>query len=188
MSRSIFGWDLPPGCSLSDIPGNRPGDEAWEKLYDTFWNKERLTKTHIGIVITEKEYERMEKLYNSPKLSELVDNYIMAAIEYGMELGRTEEIETAKENKGYEENYAEERLNKKIYPESATQNDWTSLEDCDNKKLPSYWNDIDMKVVNQTMCPKCRKPMTYRGFWDKERKRYKCTFAVCYHDNFAISF
>ena len=22
-----FGWDLPPGCRLSDIPGNRPEDE-----------------------------------------------------------------------------------------------------------------------------------------------------------------
>lgn len=33
MGRNPFGWDLPPGCSDSDIPGNRPEDidrEKWE--------------------------------------------------------------------------------------------------------------------------------------------------------------
>lgn len=25
-----FGWDLPPGCSINDIPGNRPEDIALE--------------------------------------------------------------------------------------------------------------------------------------------------------------
>lgn len=30
-----FGWDLPPGCRLSDIPGNRPEDVRMEALYDT---------------------------------------------------------------------------------------------------------------------------------------------------------
>lgn len=103
MGRSIFGWDLPPGCRLSDIPGNRPEDEAWEKIYDNFWDKERLTKTHIGIIITEKEYERMDKLYNSPKLSELIDNYIMAAIEYGIDIGMKQERAIVEENKFYEQ-------------------------------------------------------------------------------------
>lgn len=27
--------NLPPGCSINDIPGNRPEDIAWEKFYDT---------------------------------------------------------------------------------------------------------------------------------------------------------
>ena len=26
--------NLPPGCSPSDIPGNRPEDEAWEQVFD----------------------------------------------------------------------------------------------------------------------------------------------------------
>jgi hypothetical protein len=34
----MSGWNLPPGCSLSDIPGNRPEDIAFdhlmEKIYD----------------------------------------------------------------------------------------------------------------------------------------------------------
>ena len=27
-----FGWDLPPGVSESDIPGNRPEDERWDLI------------------------------------------------------------------------------------------------------------------------------------------------------------
>ena len=189
MGHGIFGWDLPPGCRVSDIPGNRPEDDTWESICDNFWNKERLANPKDGtIVIGEQLYEQMNKLYNDPKTSTVLDEYIMAAIEYGMDLGRKEEAETSKENKGYELSYAEERMNKKIYPEADTQNDWVSLENCEHQELPSYWNDMDMEVANQTHCPKCNKPMTYRGFWDKERKQYKCAFAVCYHDNFAIGF
>lgn len=29
---SKFGWDLPPGCRISDIPGNSPEDEYYEWL------------------------------------------------------------------------------------------------------------------------------------------------------------
>ena len=32
--RSKMGWDLPPGVSVRDIPGNRPEDEAAETLAD----------------------------------------------------------------------------------------------------------------------------------------------------------
>jgi len=31
----MIGWNLPPGCSESDIPGNRPEDMAFEE----FWEK-----------------------------------------------------------------------------------------------------------------------------------------------------
>ncbi len=34
-----FGWDLPPGCRISDIPGNRPEDQAVEAFYDAFYNQ-----------------------------------------------------------------------------------------------------------------------------------------------------
>jgi len=29
-----FGWDLPPGVSESDIPGNRKDDERWERMIE----------------------------------------------------------------------------------------------------------------------------------------------------------
>jgi hypothetical protein len=31
----MTGWNLPPGCNVRDIPGNRPEDEAAEALWDT---------------------------------------------------------------------------------------------------------------------------------------------------------
>ena len=115
MNRNIFGWDLPPGCKVSDIPGNRPEDEAWENIYNNFWDKERLTTTHIGIQITEKEYEAMDKLYNS-NLSGMVDNYIMAAIEYGMEVGNKQAEDIRLENRFYETNFIREALEKAVVP------------------------------------------------------------------------
>lgn len=30
----MTGWNLPPGCSESDIPGNRDIDMAWEKWFN----------------------------------------------------------------------------------------------------------------------------------------------------------
>jgi len=30
----MTGWNLPPGCRESDIPGNRPIDAAWDNWYD----------------------------------------------------------------------------------------------------------------------------------------------------------
>ena len=32
MNRPDFGWDLPPGCRESDLPGNGPDDALWEQL------------------------------------------------------------------------------------------------------------------------------------------------------------
>ncbi len=119
MGHGIFGWDLPPGCRISDIPGNRPEDEAWERIYDNFWDKERLTKTHIGVKITEQEYDLMEKLFNPKttnkrliKASEVIDNYIMAAIEYGIEVGNNQAEGIRLENKYYETRFIEETLEK----------------------------------------------------------------------------
>lgn len=43
MSRSIFGWDLPPGCSIGDIErhfgGGDPSPES-EKVYELLENAE----------------------------------------------------------------------------------------------------------------------------------------------------
>ncbi len=98
MSHGIFGWDLPPGCRVSDIPSNRPEDARWEGIYDAFWDKERLTKTTTGTRITEEEYAKMDKIWRSDSkanmgLVDLIDTYVTAAIEFGMELGRKEERE-----------------------------------------------------------------------------------------------
>lgn len=38
MSRSIFGWDLPPGVSTRDLPGNQddPSEAFYDLIYDQF--------------------------------------------------------------------------------------------------------------------------------------------------------
>ena len=36
MSRGLFGWDLPPGVSVNDLPGNRREDEEYEKRWDDY--------------------------------------------------------------------------------------------------------------------------------------------------------
>ncbi len=41
----MTGWNLPPGCSVRDIPGNRPEDEAQEALLDELY--EQIAK-HLG--------------------------------------------------------------------------------------------------------------------------------------------
>ncbi len=113
MNRNIFGGNsnLPPGVRVSDIPGNRPEDEACERIYDKFWDKERLTTTHIGIQITEKEYAEMDKLYNG-KHNDVIDRYIMAAIEYGMEVGNRQAEDCHQENRFYETQFITEALEK----------------------------------------------------------------------------
>lgn len=34
MTKREFGWDLPPGVRESDIPGNRPEDVEWDRLFE----------------------------------------------------------------------------------------------------------------------------------------------------------
>lgn len=31
-----MGWNLPPGCNESDLPGNSPEDEEWDYFIETF--------------------------------------------------------------------------------------------------------------------------------------------------------
>ena len=78
MNRSIFGWDLPPGVSPSDIPGNRPEDEAWEKIENVFWENDKNCSKELWSKFAEAELD-----------SDLVD-IVTKAIDYGMELGRQE--------------------------------------------------------------------------------------------------
>ena len=33
----MSGWNLPPGCSVSDLPGNRPSDARAEAIYDAIY-------------------------------------------------------------------------------------------------------------------------------------------------------
>jgi len=113
MSHGIFGWDLPPGVSVSDIPGNRPEDQKWEGIYEHFWDEKRIKERKSGIHITPENGEQITKLYegDNAKLVEAVDNHIIMAIEYGFELGAQEADANNKENEQYKHLWAEEYRN-----------------------------------------------------------------------------
>jgi len=98
MGRSVFGSDLPPGCRVSDIPGNRPEDEKWDAIISGFWDKERKP-------------EHKEALDEAPQVYvDLIDE----AIEYGMDIGMKEEAAIENENKGYLSLYHQQVRNPKL--------------------------------------------------------------------------
>jgi hypothetical protein len=102
MSRSIFGWDLPPGCSVNDIPGNRPEDATWEAIELDFWEK----------TATKEEWELVEK---SDKLMSLITK----AITYGMTITEKRMADMQAENHHYEMSYIEEEMSKAKTPQEA---------------------------------------------------------------------
>lgn len=53
-------YNLPPGVSINDIPGNRPEDELWELfLNDIGWDEERATDRRT----LEELFDRWRKKY-----------------------------------------------------------------------------------------------------------------------------
>ena len=87
MPDRTFGWNLPPGVRASDIPGNRPEDEEWERIVYGFY----------GIALFEDE----RKVFDT--LSHAQESLLEKAIEYGIELGREEQKLIEAENKLYED-------------------------------------------------------------------------------------
>ena len=76
MSKHLFGWDLPPGCNVSDIPGNRSEDEAWDKILDDFYVK-------LGGI-----EERLQAMLDTNQsMYEVIEH----AITYGIELGKLDQ-------------------------------------------------------------------------------------------------
>jgi hypothetical protein len=100
MSHSIFGWDLPPGCRVSDIPGNRPEDVKWEAITEGFYDGNHISNETL-------------KKFEDAKLDSDLDEIITKAIEYGIEIGIKEEKENSKFDNGMYVNYL---LNRYIAP------------------------------------------------------------------------
>lgn len=98
--RNIFesGFNLPPGCRVSDIPGNRPEDEAWEAIINGFWNKKRTP-----------EKDRVLSDADTP-LTELIDE----AIDYGIDIGQKQADACKQESDFYESQYHYEIRNPKL--------------------------------------------------------------------------
>lgn len=67
MSNSKFGWSLPPGCSNSDLPGNRPEDIEDELLLndiETALSPIEVSETHEDVAAFEKATKNVIKLIN----------------------------------------------------------------------------------------------------------------------------
>lgn len=70
--------NLPPGCSVSDIPGNRPEDEAWDKWFDSeignLWDS-HLDTMNIDIqAFLKAKYS--DKLYEAYEEDENFHDYV----------------------------------------------------------------------------------------------------------------
>jgi hypothetical protein len=63
---STFGWDLPPGVRVSDIPGNRPEDQAAEAFYENMYAQfpEGMGE-HWKSAIAGWAWEQMGKAYDA---------------------------------------------------------------------------------------------------------------------------
>jgi len=69
-----FGWDLPPGVSINDIPGNRPEDEAEELFWEEFAKKldeEKLEHIELNFP-SAGETIPLEELWDNPDFVKLV--------------------------------------------------------------------------------------------------------------------
>ena len=84
----IFGWDLPPGCSINDIPGNDPHECERENFEEDFWEKN----------CSDELWKKLDEL----KLSDAMMNIVSKAIDAGIEIGRIQEKLDEDERK-YEE-------------------------------------------------------------------------------------
>jgi hypothetical protein len=94
MSRSIFGWDLPPGCTAQDIENHFGGGEM-EEIEEAFWSDKKNCTDELW------------KKFDDLKLSDDLMNIVNKAIEFGMELGRKEQIEIENDIKATDASYKE---------------------------------------------------------------------------------
>jgi hypothetical protein len=93
----IFGWDLPPGCSVSDIPGNRPEDVEWERIEEAFYTNE--PDKYGRKRFTDKQW----KYLGSKNRSQYLEEIITIALDYGIELGRAQMKEELQQDKEWRE-------------------------------------------------------------------------------------
>ena len=59
----MTGWNMPPGCNVSDIPGNRPEDLRSEALYDKIYDCLAKLKTQDEDVVADLLFSLCNKVY-----------------------------------------------------------------------------------------------------------------------------
>lgn len=69
----MTGWNLPPGCEVSDIPGNRPYDEFYDKRREEIFEDTDQLKDII--------YNHMDTLFDMITESKEFEDIIEKIIE-----------------------------------------------------------------------------------------------------------
>lgn len=86
------GRNLPPGVNVSDIPGNRPEDYAYEEMLDNFYDKLTLTNKEI--------------LEVTPNVESLIEE----AISYGISVGKQQQATDEAEASFYKTSHELEKI------------------------------------------------------------------------------
>lgn len=85
ISGPNFGWDLPPGVRISDIPGNRPEDEAEDRFFDIL--AERWGKDWPDF---SRELDELCERYGNENLQDAIFQYALVARDIGYMQGYKE--------------------------------------------------------------------------------------------------
>ena len=87
----MTGFNMPPGCSPNDIPGNRPEDTKREELWNQFY--EILIESGVAkdTPETEAAFEKLEKIILQVERDGYTDGYGQAIADQGERLRNPEE-------------------------------------------------------------------------------------------------
>ena len=100
------GFNLPPSCSVNDIPGNSPEDAKWEQLTSKFWgNKENCTD------------ELWEK-FAAAKLEDDLMDIVDKAIEYGIDYAEKSDYDDYEASKEFKKLMIEDLLKESKVPQT----------------------------------------------------------------------
>ena len=86
----MTGWNLPPGCEVSDLPGCTPEDEAWSwfwensdwavHIYNILWEEEHFDEEYNPKINLDAIYED-DSIY-SDRVNEVFNEYMSGELYY----------------------------------------------------------------------------------------------------------
>ena len=104
MTRSIFGWDLPPGCTMKDI------DDAFDDKPDELEYFIEHCKKHPGM-LSEEELKMLTNIWEGNDISYSVSqlqNILYRVLSWSFEEGMKQGAENEKEAQAYNDMYGDE--------------------------------------------------------------------------------
>jgi len=93
MGHSIFGWSLPPGCTMNDIERAYGDQPLFDEIFEAQGN------------LTDEEKQTWRQIYD---LDEPLFNLIVKAMEWAYDTGHKACMGEEEENKFYESQYRQQ--------------------------------------------------------------------------------